>query len=81
MSDDHAMNPEAQTCPRCGGPVTCGLAGGEETCWCMAMPAVMTVPDAGGTASCYCADCLREMTAHPDTPPPPAEENAGDGGD
>jgi 4-oxalocrotonate tautomerase len=39
-------------CPACGGPVGCGVADGDGTCWCFALPPVMPMPpDAAAPAA------------------------------
>jgi hypothetical protein len=50
-------------CPACGGPVACGVANGEATCWCFALPAAMPIPTYADEARCYCSRCLQEMIA------------------
>ncbi len=50
-------------CPRCGQMVACGIDDPSgKPCWCTAFPATLPVP-AAGSASCYCADCLRAVIA------------------
>ncbi|MDO9598636.1 MAG: cysteine-rich CWC family protein [Azoarcus sp.] len=48
-------------CPRCGKRFICGMAAGEEVCWCVAHPPIFAVP--GADAACYCPDCLAELVA------------------
>lgn len=49
------------SCPRCGRLFTCGMAAGEDVCWCVAHPPIFAVP--GADAACYCPDCLAELVA------------------
>ncbi|MBT4867790.1 MAG: cysteine-rich CWC family protein [Planctomycetaceae bacterium] len=44
-------------CGRCGESFTCGLAAGEEPCWCADLPHVMPVD--GAVGDCLCPHCLR----------------------
>jgi len=44
-------------CIRCGAAFFCGIAAGENTCWCMDKPATFSVPEDEATG-CYCPDCL-----------------------
>lgn len=46
-------------CSRCGAGFTCGMQAGWTKCWCAALPAVATIPDAA--AGCYCPDCLKSL--------------------
>jgi hypothetical protein len=50
-------------CPACGGPVDCGMANGEATCWCFALPPVLPVPVDAASARCYCSRCLQRSIA------------------
>jgi HAD superfamily hydrolase (TIGR01509 family) len=47
--------PRNLVCEGCGAPFTCDVAG---DCWCMAEPAALPLPTAGG--DCLCRDCLRK---------------------
>jgi hypothetical protein len=51
----------ADTCPGCGGPVACGMANGQATCWCFALPPALPVPADAADARCYCSQCLQRM--------------------
>jgi hypothetical protein len=46
-------------CPGCGGAVECGMANGDETCWCSELPHVL--PLSGGDAQCFCKACLEKL--------------------
>lgn len=48
-----------KTCPLCGTAFTCGMAAGQDKCWCADLPAAMPLP--GAAAGCYCPDCLRKL--------------------
>jgi hypothetical protein len=50
-------------CPACGGPVNCGMAAGEATCWCTALPPALPVPTYADEARCYCSRCLQKLIA------------------
>ena len=51
-------------CPRCGTRFSCGMAAGQEVCWCVAHPPIFAVPGAGAAdAACYCPACLAELVA------------------
>lgn len=47
-----------QACPRCGQSVDCQLAAGQAHCWCMDLPALLTVDTMG---ACVCQRCLAEL--------------------
>ncbi|MEK7736847.1 MAG: cysteine-rich CWC family protein [Pseudomonadota bacterium] len=55
----HGGDLETQiTCPRCGAAFTCGIAAGEDPCWCLDLPPLAAIqPDSG----CYCPACLRQL--------------------
>lgn len=41
-------------CPKCSGPVRCGIAAGENTCWCFSVQAKgLEMND-----KCMCKKCL-----------------------
>ena len=46
-------------CPSCGGAVECGMANGDETCWCCELPHVL--PVSGSDEQCYCKACLQGL--------------------
>ncbi len=53
--------PVVKTCPKCETTFECGIASGQETCWCFACPRVLPVVE---NAGCLCPECLqREITA------------------
>jgi hypothetical protein len=65
------------TCTRCGAAFGCAMAdGGEEACWCTALPPIVPVPRAGAeqpAPGCWCPACLRQHIAQqagvsPDSP-------------
>jgi len=47
-----------KTCSRCGTGFHCGRESGEPSCWCAAVPNVLSVPAVGAGAGCLCPDCL-----------------------
>lgn len=51
----------ADACPACGGPVACGVANGEQACWCFALPHMLPMPTGGVEARCYCSACLKAL--------------------
>ncbi|WP_270934097.1 cysteine-rich CWC family protein [Falsiroseomonas oryzae] len=51
---------ERSTCPACGRAMRCEPAG---RCWCMDLPPMAPVPEAGGR--CLCPDCLTRLGATP----------------
>jgi hypothetical protein len=55
-SDQH----ELKTCPKCQAKFECGLAKGQETCWCFDCPRIMPVVE---NAACLCPECLRKEIA------------------
>ncbi|MEW6515014.1 MAG: cysteine-rich CWC family protein [Pseudomonadota bacterium] len=52
-------SPGVQRCPACGREFICGMAAGDQHCWCADLPPV-SVP-ATAPAGCHCPDCLRKM--------------------
>lgn len=48
-------------CPKCGGPLECGMKAGKESCWCADLPKVMPLKDKD--AACLCRKCLEEAIA------------------
>lgn len=53
--------PGEKTCPRCRGGFVCGMAAGEQMCWCAELPPVLPVPLDMQTG-CLCPDCLRALS-------------------
>jgi hypothetical protein len=51
---------KAHACPACGSTVECGMANGDDTCWCSALPHVLPVANTGD-ARCYCRACLQAL--------------------
>jgi ribosomal protein L34E len=57
MKNDQQPRAGMRLCPQCGGRFVCGIAAGDDRCWCFDLPAVMPVrPD----TACLCPNCLRE---------------------
>jgi len=50
-------------CPSCGSKNDCGMAKGEATCWCFAMPHVLPVSATDEAVRCYCRVCLTRLIA------------------
>jgi Cysteine-rich CWC len=46
------------SCPTCGSANGCGMAKGEATCWCFALPHVLSVSQENDRGRCYCHTCL-----------------------
>jgi hypothetical protein len=61
--------PGRGTCPACGAPNACALAGAPATgsagCWCLELPPVMPMPLDASDARCYCRRCLESLIAAP----------------
>jgi len=58
------------TCTRCGAQFACAMTdGGDQPCWCMALPPAVAVPSEA--AGCWCPACLRAHIAAQGTLPPP----------
>jgi hypothetical protein len=53
-TDDHI-------CPTCGNTNGCGTAKGEATCWCFALPHVLSVSQENDRGRCYCRPCLERV--------------------
>ncbi|MFQ5660137.1 MAG: cysteine-rich CWC family protein [Gammaproteobacteria bacterium] len=47
-----------EECPACGSLVNCAITNGGKDCWCMHLPNVLPVPEAGTDKTCYCESCL-----------------------
>lgn len=47
---------KGETCARCGATFTCGMAAGQERCWCQDLPPAPPLPE----ASCLCPECLKK---------------------
>ncbi len=48
------VSPVTNNCPKCGAPVHCGVAAGENTCWCFSVQAKgLEMND-----TCMCKKCL-----------------------
>jgi len=52
---------DATRCPLCGEANQCGMAAGEERCWCfeatLAPDALARIPERARGAACICAKC------------------------
>jgi hypothetical protein len=48
-------------CPTCGSANGCGMANGEATCWCFALPHVVSVSQEEEPGRCYCRTCLERV--------------------
>jgi hypothetical protein len=55
MDQERNLAKGARRCPECGAAFTCGLAAGDERCWCFDLPAVMPVR---ADTTCLCPACL-----------------------
>ncbi|HEY8119867.1 MAG TPA: cysteine-rich CWC family protein [Myxococcota bacterium] len=48
-------------CPLCAAPNACGMAAGEESCWCfearLAPDALARIPEPARGVACICARC------------------------
>lgn len=53
----------ALMCPSCGANNSCGVAQGQAACWCMQLPPLQAEQAAAIAATCYCQNCLTELTA------------------
>lgn len=53
--ETNPQNPK--TCPRCQATFDCGIANGQDTCWCFDCPRVLPVVE---NAACLCPECLRK---------------------
>ncbi|MCK9379616.1 MAG: cysteine-rich CWC family protein [Sulfuritalea sp.] len=64
-----SIAPEVVTnvCPQCGAKFRCGMEGGDQECWCAALPPLLPIPataDEGApAASCLCPACLQAVRA------------------
>lgn len=54
---------ETEICPVCGRENDCGMAKGQDTCWCFVLPhaLALTAPEKAGY--CYCRACLTRVIA------------------
>lgn len=52
---------EAVLCQQCRALFACGIANGDDTCWCFSLPNVIVLDDrgAGSASACLCPQCLR----------------------
>jgi hypothetical protein len=55
MDQERNSSKGARRCPECGAAFTCGLAAGDERCWCFDLPAIMPVR---ADTTCLCPACL-----------------------
>jgi uncharacterized protein len=49
-----------KTCPKCQAKVECGIANGQESCWCFNLPRVLPLVE---NAACLCPECLQKQIA------------------
>ncbi|MDP3501668.1 MAG: cysteine-rich CWC family protein [Myxococcales bacterium] len=65
--------PNPKTCPLCGEPNSCGMAAGEQACWCFAVTmdpdALARIPEAAKGKACVCQRC-GVKAALPEAPKP-----------
>lgn len=60
-------NKSPKACPRCGEGFTCGMAAGEQSCWCAELPNVISLDgilfpgDDVKYEDCLCPNCLQEL--------------------
>jgi hypothetical protein len=54
-------SPREKICSRCHAVFTCGLAQGDERCWCERLPHVPLIADE--RTDCFCPQCLSEAIA------------------
>jgi hypothetical protein len=47
----------ARTCPQCGTAFVCGMAAGEQKCWCADLPPLPIDPS---LSACLCPTCLKK---------------------
>jgi len=50
--------PGENVCPACGSIFTCGMAAGEERCWCADLPPLPKESLDSATPGCFCPKCL-----------------------
>ncbi len=50
-----------RTCPQCKSTFLCGIANGDDHCWCFNLPHVLSFDGAGtGSATgCLCPNCIQ----------------------
>jgi hypothetical protein len=46
-----------QICPNCGQEFVCDIKTGEDKCWCMNYPQVISVPNSN--SKCFCPNCIK----------------------
>ncbi|MCB2211892.1 cysteine-rich CWC family protein [bacterium] len=67
---NHARVPESPDgntrCPECGAVFTCGIAAGEDRCWCMELPYL--AGEMIGDGACLCPECLQRALEHTGKP-------------
>jgi len=52
---------DGRTCPKCGDANECGMEKSEATCWCFALPHVLSVSETEQGGRCYCRTCLTQV--------------------
>lgn len=45
-------------CVECGAAFRCGVEAGENSCWCFALPQVLSLPQDDEKQGCLCPKCL-----------------------
>lgn len=64
VSEAGAARVDADQCPGCGKPAGCGMARGDDTCWCFDLPHRLPMPTHESDARCYCRVCLERHIAN-----------------
>ena len=65
---------EQKTCSSCGEGFTCGAEGGDERCWCVALPHLPLAAISG--RDCFCPKCLTDSIQRALDPGAPAVDSA-----
>jgi len=52
---------DGDACPACGSVNDCGMARGEASCWCYAMPHILPITASEEGGRCYCRACLTRV--------------------
>ena len=67
MSIARLKNPDPRRCPLCGNFNDCGVAAGQESCWCFteAVPAeiLKRIPAEARGIACVCRRCVSSQRA------------------
>ncbi len=61
LPDPETPRTGVRLCARCGVVFVCGVAKGDDVCWCMGLPNIITLDDrgAGAASACMCPSCLK----------------------